>query len=189
MTDLTAANTPAGPDKYPVVLRILHWLRAILILGLIAAGWTMTSLDDGTEAKFAQLYPLHKSFGVLVFLIVLVQLAIRSAVRLPSEPVLPAHERVLSRVVHIAIYVLLLTVPLMGYAMSSTYPDSDGVTLFGLPLPELLPKSEPWFRVFQFLHKVFAYSLLGLVGLHVAGALKHRFVDADPNADVLRRMW
>ncbi|WFU75091.1 cytochrome b/b6 domain-containing protein [Bradyrhizobium sp. CB2312] len=65
-------------DKYPAALRILLWVRALLILGLIAAGWTMTVLDDALAPKFNLLYPWHKSFGVLVFLIVLAQLAIRA---------------------------------------------------------------------------------------------------------------
>ncbi|MBI5131625.1 MAG: cytochrome b [Rhodopseudomonas palustris] len=175
-------------DKYPVALRVLHWLRALLILGLIAVGFTMTSLDDETAAKFTQLYPLHKSFGLLVFLVVLVQLGIRATSRLPGPADLPAHERVLSHVVHVAIYALLLIVPLMGYAMSSSFTQSDGVTFFGLHVPELLPKNDAAFRVFQFLHKVLAYTLLALVGLHVLGALKHRFFDSNPKADVLPRM-
>ena len=38
------------------------------------------------------------------------------------------------------------------------------------------------------LHKAFGVKVLGLVGLHVAGALKHRYVDKDPRLDVLKRM-
>lgn len=181
-------TAPDFIDKYPASLRVLHWLRALLILGLIAAGWVMTSLDDETAEKFGELYPLHKSFGLLVLLIVLVQLGIRALSRLPGPADLPKHERVLSHVVHVAIYALLLIVPLMGYAMSSSYTHSAGVTFFGLHVPELLPKNDAAFRVFQFLHKVLAYTLLGLVGLHVAGALKHRFFDKNPKADVLPRM-
>lgn len=83
-------------DKYPAALRILHWVRALLILGLIAAGWTMTVLDEAVAARFNLLYPWHKSFGVLVLLIVLAQLAIRAMSRLPGPAPLPAQERLLS---------------------------------------------------------------------------------------------
>lgn len=76
----------------------------------------------------------------------------------------------------------------MGYSMSSTYTQSDGVPFFLVHLPELLPKNDNWFRVFQWLHRTLAYTLLVLIILHVLGALKHRFVDADPSNDVLRRM-
>ncbi|MDA9530186.1 cytochrome B561 [Bradyrhizobium sp. CCBAU 25338] len=175
-------------DKYPAALRILHWVRALLILGLIAAGWTMTMLDDALTAKFNFLYPWHKSFGVLVFLIVLAQLAIRAMSRLPGPAPLPAQERLLSQAVHVAMYALLLVVPLMGYAMSSSYTESDGVLFFGIDLPELLPKDDDRFRLFQFLHKTLAYSLLALVTLHVAGALKHRYFDKDRRNDVFPRM-
>jgi len=175
-------------DKYPAALRILHWVRALLILGLIAAGWTMTALDDALTAKFDLLYPWHKSFGVLVFMIVLAQLAIRAISPLPEPAPLPAQERLLSQAVHVAMYALLLIVPLMGYAMSSSYTDSDGVFFFGIHLPELLPKDDDRFRLFQLLHKTLAYSLLALVTLHVAGALKHRYVDNDRRTDVLPRI-
>lgn len=175
-------------DKYPAALRILHWVRALLVLGLIAAGWTMTVLDDAIAAKVSLLYPWHKSFGVLVLLIVLAQLAIRAMSRLPGPAPLPARERLLSQAVHVAMYALLLIVPLMGYAMSSSYTDSDGVFFFGIYLPELLPKNDDQFRLFQFLHKTLAYSLLALIILHVAGALKHRYFDKDRRADVFPRI-
>ncbi|MET4170270.1 cytochrome b561 [Bradyrhizobium sp. LA6.1] len=175
-------------DKYPAALRILHWVRALLILGLIAAGWTMTVLDEAVAARFNLLYPWHKSFGVLVFLIVLAQLAIRAMSRLPGPAPLPTQERLLSQAVHVAMYALLLIVPLMGYAMSSSFTESDGVFFFGIHLPELLPKDDDRFRLFQFLHKTLAYSLLALVTLHVAGALKHRYFDKDRRTDVLPRI-
>jgi cytochrome b561 len=98
-------------------------------------------------------------------------------------------ERTLSVLAHRALYVLLVAVPLMGYAMSSSFTQSDGVPFFFFGhVPELLPKNDRWFEVFQLLHRLLAYTLLALLVLHVAGALKHRFLDRDPQADVLRRM-
>ena len=76
----------------------------------------------------------------------------------------------------------------MGYSMSSTYTQSDGVPFFLVRLPELLPKNDNWFKVFQWLHRTLAYTLLVLVVWHVRGALKHRFLDTDRDNDVLRRM-
>lgn len=52
----------------------------------------------------------------------------------------------------------------------------------------LLPKNDARFEVFQLLHRWLAWALLALVVMHVAGALKHRFFDGDPDSDVLRRM-
>jgi len=177
-------------DRYPTALRLLHWLRAVLVLGLLWAGWHMTGLDDEVASKYEFYYPWHKSFGVLTFLLILVQLAIRiRAPRLPEPPqTLAGYERALSHWAQRVMYVLLVIVPLMGYSMSSTYTQSDGVFFFGVDLPELLPKNDDWFAVFQWLHKTLAYTLLALITLHVAGALKHRFYDRDPRNDVLKRM-
>lgn len=179
------------PERYPASLRALHWMRAILVLGLLWAGWYMTGLPEDVSAAYDFYYPWHKTFGLLALPIVLLQMLIRVRTpQLPEPPAaLPRHERVLSTFVHRATYVLLVLVPLLGYAMSSSFTESDGVLFFGLHVPELLPKNDDAFRIFQWLHKVLAYSLLGLIVLHVAGALKHRFLDADRRADVLPRMW
>jgi cytochrome b561 len=122
--------------------------------------------------------------------VVLTQLAVRFRTPKLPQPLetLAGYERFLSRLTQRVMYVLLVIVPLMGYSMSSTYTMSDGVFFFGVNLPELLPKNDDWFTVFQWLHKVLAYILLVLIVLHVAGALKHRLYDRDPLNDVLRRM-
>lgn len=175
--------------KYPLTLRILHWSMAVIILGMIAAGWTMVSLDDKVPAKFEVLYPWHKSFGMLILLMVLVRMAARWRARVPGLPAgLAPWEARAARIGHTALYVLMIVVPCMGYSMSSSYTQSDGVFFFGVNLPELLPKNDARFAVFQALHRYLAYTLLVLVVLHVAGALKHRLVDKDPGNDVLSRM-
>ncbi|UFH50396.1 cytochrome b [Pseudomonas sp. KNUC1026] len=177
-------------DRYPTSLRVLHWVRAVLILGLLWAGWHMTGMADEVPSKYELYYPWHKCFGVLTFLVVITQIILRMKTpQLPVPPLtLAPYERFLSRWIQRAMYALAVIVPLMGYSMSSTYTMSDGVFFFGVNLPELLPKNDDWFVVFQWLHKTLAYTLLALVVLHVVGALKHRFDDRDPRNDVLRRM-
>ena len=178
-----------GAKKYPLPMRIIHWVRALLIFGMIVAGWTMVGLDDHDPVKFDVFYPLHKSFGVLVFLLVLCQLALRRFLPVPppSRVLSPLEARV-AKVAHVALYVLMILVPLLGYSRSSTFTDSDGVTLFGLPIPELLGKNDKASDVLSLLHEIAAYTLLALVVLHVAGALKHRFFDRGHEDDPLSRM-
>lgn len=177
-------------DRYPPAMRWLHWLRAAVVLGTLAVGLLMVNLPDDLPAKFETLYPNHKQFGVLAWLLALAALGLRTRSRVPAPPQgLQAWERTLSHITHRAILVLLVLVPLMGYAMSSSFTQSDGVPFFFVGhLPELLPKNDRAFEVFQLLHRLSAYTLGALVVLHVAGALKHRLVDRDPQADVLRRM-
>jgi cytochrome b561 len=175
--------------KYPLPMRILHWTMAVIIFGMIWAGLTMVSLDDHVPAKFEVYYPWHKSFGMLILLLVLARLAMRLRSTIPSLPAgLSSWETRAAKAAHIALYTLMIVVPCMGYAMSSSYTQSDGVFFFGVNLPELLPKNDARFEVFQALHRYLAYTLLGLVILHILGALKHRFLDKDRGNDVLSRM-
>lgn len=149
----------------------------------------MTSLGDAAPMKYGTLYPTHKSFGLLVFCLVVVQITIRLTTSLPPPALAIARwEERLSTLVHAVMYVLLVAVPLMGYAMSSSYSHSDGVTFFGIPVAELLPKNDARFAVFQSMHKIMAYTLLTMIVLHVAGVVKHRYFDKRPGSDVLPRM-
>lgn len=175
--------------KYPLTLRILHWMMAVIILGMIWAGWAMVPINEQVPSKFDGLYPWHKSFGMLVLILVLVRLATRVRAALPPLPnTLSSWERVGAKLGHVALYTLMVVVPCMGYSMSSSFTQSDGVFFFGVNLPELLPKNDARFEVFQALHKYLAYTLLVLIVVHVAGALKHRFFDKDPRNNVLSRM-
>lgn len=176
-------------ERYSLPMRLLHWLRAVLILGLIAVGWIMVSLADEVPSKYEVLYPTHKEFGVLLFLVAVVHMIIRANSTLPKPaPGLAPWEVFLSRNIQRIIIALTLIVPLLGYSMSSSYTQSDGVPFFFTMLPELLPKNDGNFEIFQWLHKILAFTLLGLVAVHVLGALKHRLIDRDPDKDALRRM-
>lgn len=187
---MTTIHLSGRRIKYPLSIRALHWLRAILIVGLIACGWFMVRNQDLVVGS--DLYPTHKEFGVLVWLLALMHLALRwrhRAALPPAARALKAWENRLSHAIHRVIIVLVLLTPLLGYAMSSSIPDGDGVPFFFIRnVPELLPKSEQAFVVFQTLHKYSAYLLLACVVLHVAGALKHRFLDRNGATDVLSRM-
>lgn len=178
------------PSRYPASMRWVHWLRALVVISLLAVGLLMVNLPDELPLKFEVLYPNHKQFGVLALLLALAQLLLRTRSRLPGPPAgLAPWEHLASKLAHRAMMVLLILVPLMGYSMSSTFTQSDGVPFFFFGhLPELLPKNDRWFEVFQLLHRVLAYALLALLVLHVAGVLKHRYMDKDARADVLPRM-
>lgn len=188
-------NTESGSTvlKYPLSMRLLHWTRAVIILGLIWSGWYMTSLPESTPMKtFDLFYPNHKQFGVLVWLLALGHLTIRWRNRaiLPQTPAtLTGWEKTLSHMVHRLIIALTLLIPLFGYSMSSSFTQSDGVPFFFFgQLPEFLPKNDDAFAVFRTIHKYSAYVLLGLIALHVAGSIKHRLQDKGGEADVLPRM-
>lgn len=184
--------TASAAFKYPLSIRILHWLRAILIIGLIASGWYMTGLPDSEMDTAMFFYPNHKQFGVLVWLLAIVHLTLRWRYRaaMPAAPVaLKLWEKRLSYVMHKLIITLTVLVPVLGYSMSSSFTQSDGVPFFFIKhIPEILPKNDSAFVVFQSLHAYGAYLLLFCVLLHIASAVKHRLQDKNGPTDVLPRM-
>jgi len=175
--------------KYPRPLRLIHWTRAAVVLAALGLGAVMTLLSDDFVPKFDWLYPTHKQLGVIAFLVVALQLLLRFVLKAPALPAaMPAWEKAAAKLGHVMLYVLSITVPVMGYCMSSSFEHSDGVPFLTFMLPELLPKSDLWFERFQLLHKVLAYALLALIAVHIAAAVKHRVIDKNPELDVLDRM-
>ena len=131
------------------------------------------------------LYQLHKSLGLTIFALVIVRLAWR--LRHPPPPLpagLPAWERAAARTTHALFYVLLLVQPVIGFLQSNAanFP----LVVWGvLPLPALIGPAEALGETLIEVHELVARVLLVLIGLHVAGALRHHFLLKD---DVLRRM-
>ena len=135
--------------KYALDMRAVHWLRALIVIGVLTLGLVMVNTPDDSSGKYDWFYPNHKQFGLLAWLLTLLQLGLRQLRPIPPTPqALHKWERQLSTAVHHLLYVLLIVVPVMGYCMSSSYSQSDGVPFFFAQLPELLPKNAKAFAVF-----------------------------------------
>ena len=174
--------------KYSLALRLLHWAMAALIIGLLAVGFYMADIPEQAANKY-DLYPLHKAFGFVVLMLVLVRIGTRLRSTIPAPPSgLQGWEVKLSHAVHLLLYLSMFSIALSGYLMSSFYVHGHGIDLFGLiTLPDLTGKSEQWSGFFHSIHTLSAYTLVGSLLLHLAGVVKHRLLDAAEN-DVLGRM-
>lgn len=147
----------------------LHWLHAILVVGLLGWGLYMSDLPKGPERSFA--IGLHKSFGVVALLVVALRLWWRLAHPVAPDPRLGALEQRLAGAGHIALYVLLVATPLAGYLSSSftQYP----MKVFGLAIPKAGWPDEALNAFFNGAHKLFAWTLLVLLVGHVAAVVIH----------------
>jgi len=172
-------------DKYPIPMRLMHWVFAVLILSIIGVGWYMVGLDKSVSYKY-DLYHLHKSFGVLVIFLLVARLAIRWMSRIPPLPKsMPESEQKLGKLAHVLLYVFMFVVPASGYLMSNA--SGRDVPLFNLVMPSVIGKSSELAGFFHDAHGIVAYTLLAIIVVHTLGALKHRFFD-KPENDVLHRM-
>ncbi len=173
--------------KYPRAIRILHWSIALLVLVLGSVGIYMVAADLSQELHNT-FYYWHKSFGMLVLILMLVRISVRLRSTIPELPEgLSANEKKAAKVSHRLLYLLAVTVPVLGYVQVSAYEGSHGAAFFFFELPQLVPDSETVFLLAHNLHRFAAYSLLALAFLHGAAAIKHRLFDRKEN-DVLNRM-
>ena len=169
--------------RYTPPARLLHWLMAALLIGLLALGFYMSDLPLSPEKL--QLYAWHKWAGVTAFLLALVRLAWRASHRPPALPAqMPPLERLAAHLGHWGLYALMLAIPLSGWLMSSA--KGFQTVWFGvLPLPDLLAKDKALGNLLETVHVVLNYTLIAVLLGHVGAALKHHFIDRD---DVLTRM-
>jgi cytochrome b561 len=155
----------------------LHWLVALLILATFPLGYYMADLP--LSPWKLRLYSWHKWIGVTVFLLAVARVAWRAAHPAPAWPAsMKPWETRLAAAAHALLYVLMLAVPLSGWLMSSAA--GFKVVYLGLvPLPDLVGKDKALADFLDWVHQYLTAVLGGLVLLHVAAALKHRFVDRD----------
>ena len=175
-------NTRA-PASYTRTAITLHWLIGLAVLGMLGAGFYM--IDMRISPDKLKIYMLHKSFGLSILALMLFRIIWRLTHRPPALPTsVPRWQRFASHTSHALLYVLLLAMPLSGWLMNSA--SGFPTKLFGvLPFPQLIEKSQSAFAFWQYSHAVIAFSLCGLIAIHVLAALKHHFIDKDV---ILRRI-
>jgi cytochrome b561 len=171
---------------WPLSLRLAHWLGAVLVLAALGLGATMVQFVHDPAARF-ELTQTHKSIGVTVLALTVVRLCRRSLSRaLKAEPA--ARPLLLAaKTTHIALYALLLLMPLSGWLMTTTTPVRVPTIVFGLfALPYPLAPDIAIYGLAHTAHVALAILLAALVALHVAAAMVHAFVWRDRT---LARMW
>lgn len=170
-------------NTYGIVAKTFHWLLFLMLTFSIIAGNFLASMPKGAE-KF-QAAGMHKSFGAIILLLILLRLMWRLINVTPKDPEgTPAIQNIMAHAMHWGLYVLMFLQPLSGIIMSQTagFP----VSFFGLfEFPVFLDKAPSWAEFFRGVHgTVWILLLLAVMG-HAGAALYHSFIMKD---EVLKRM-
>lgn len=172
---------PTDAARYDRTAMALHWLMA----GLIVAAFVLALVIDAFPRSAKPVaVEVHKDIGMAI----LVLLALRVLWRLTHRPPalgddIGALTRRASSLGHLALYGLMVAVPVIGILYAFWRGQSLYLGLFDIPSPWAADR--PMARQFREIHEFGAYALIGLAGLHAAAALWHHYVRQD---GVLRRM-
>ena len=189
-----ASAATLGPLGYGRSAQVFHWATVALLVANVSIGLYCSWVGDGPVRSWL-LDVWHKPLGLLVIMLTLARLGWKAKQPAVAEaPGLMRWESVLSRLTHWALYAVLLAMPLSGLLMSQGA--GRPTSFFGLfELPQMLaidpalgPREQYYYKLGKWLHaSVIEWGLYLIVALHVAGAIKHRYI--DNNRTFMRRMW
>lgn len=174
-------------QTYSAVAVALHWIIAALIISNVGLAWISEELSRETRIQWLG---WHKTIGITILLLSLARLGWRLTHKPPPlNPHLKRWEKLLAHIAHWGFYVLMIALPLSGWAMVSASPlikvypihfyifDWPAISfLTDLPRGDRMAAQELLLNVHELLAKPLIYVLFPL---HVLGALKHQFLDKD----------
>jgi cytochrome b561 len=176
-------NQKDNTSRYGSLLITLHWLMLLLIVAIYASIELRVLYPRGSAIREG-MKTLHFTLGLAVFLLVWLRLYARWKSPSPAiDPRPPRWQLAIAHTVELAIYVLMISMPLLGWL--SLNADGDPVSLFGLPLPQLIGANKQLAGQLEEWHETIGNIGYGLIGVHTLAALFHHFIQRD---NTLRRM-
>lgn len=169
--------------RYDRVQIILHWLIALIIFFMIGLGLYMVGLPKqselpvGEESVRAFYFLLHKSTGLTVAMLIILRVIWRLTHKAPPLPnTTTKWQQRAAGIVHGAIYVLMVAMPVSGY-LQSMYSKYD-TKFWGIVLPRMAEADKVAREQFSEVHEILAFTLIGLIVIHLVAAIKHHIDDS-----------
>jgi cytochrome b561 len=182
---MKAFQPPREIAVYHSGLRALHWLMAALIFTALPLGVWASQLQHGSKTRSEILF-FHKSIGVTVLGLVVIRIVWRLVAGAPdyAEP-LGRLVSVASRSGHLALYALMIAMPVSGYLTSTA--SGSPLPWFGLfSLPRLVAKDKSLAEATSWAHFIFAWTLAFVLAAHLVAVIWHAAIKRDT---ILTRMW
>jgi cytochrome b561 len=159
--------------QYGTAAKVFHWLIVALLFVQYLIGWLMPDIHRGMKPGAAMTF--HVSFGLLILILIVVRFAWRLIRPVASESSLPPWQRLSSEAVHWLLYALVLAATVTGWLFASFRGWS--MSLFYLvPMPMLAAENAAAGKAIDGLHQAMEWTLLALIGIHVAAAMVHIFI-------------
>jgi len=177
------------PNKYSFLLRSIHWLTATLIIALLVLGFWMTSRSEANlwDELTNTLYSWHKLIGFFVLLITGLRLIAKAFSKRPPYPSSVSFLQIqVAKTVQSALYLLLVLIPLFGWAGVTAFPALITVGGYQLPGVPGIPNDEALAKQLFEIHGYLIFVLIALTLTHITGGLIHLWIKKD---EVFGRIW
>jgi cytochrome b561 len=162
--------------QYGTTAKVFHWLVVALLLVQYLIGWLMPDLHRGDTPGAAMTF--HVSIGIAILMLIVLRLAWRLTHPVAPESSLQPWQRLSSEAAHWLLYVLVLATTLTGWLFASFRGWS--LSFFYLvSLPMLASDNAEAGKAIDGWHQAAEWTLLAVIGLHVAFALIHIFIYRD----------
>lgn len=172
-----------SPVRYGSVSIGLHWLMLLLLAAVYAVMELRGFFPKGSDPREA-MKTWHYMLGMSVLVLALVRLVVHFAGPVPRiEPQPAGWQRLAAAVMHLALYALMVGMPLLGWVLLSA--EGKPVPLFGMELPALVAKNEQLGKFTKEVHETVGNIGYFLIGVHAAAALFHHYIVRD---NTLRRI-
>ena len=162
--------------QYGTTAKVYHWLVVALLLVQYPIGWLMPDIHRGMSPGAPMTF--HVSLGIVILTLIVLRFAWRLAHPVAPESSLPAWQRLTSEAVHWALYALVLATTITGWLFASFRGWS--LSFFYLfPLPMLASDNAAAGKAIDGWHQAMEWTLLVLIGIHVAAAMAHIIIYRD----------
>jgi cytochrome b561 len=186
----TAAERPSSRSEvssYDPVMKAVHWLTLLLVIGAFACIWAERQADTKNEAEI--FIHLHQSLGFTILGLTIFRLCWRQRAEIPRLPVsLPAIQKLAARATEYLLYGLLSVQPVLGILYTNASRHLVNLYFLG-DLPVVLGPDRMLAERLIALHDLVAVLLLIFIGLHAAAALFHHFVRRDDVLNAMLPRW
>ena len=174
----------ATNNSYGSISKVFHWVFAVVIFWQLFTGVNLHNMEFSPQK--GQFIWLHQITGTFLFCFIALRLVWCFYYRPKFEDKLPKTHKIVSKTVHITLYILCLWLPIQGTMM--TWAGGFDVYIIGLiKVPTLLAENKLMYPTFIDIHFISSITLLLLTMIHILAGFYHRIIINDKHG-VWKRM-
>lgn len=170
-------QTHKTSQRYSNLMITLHWLMAVLMVLVYASIELREIFPKGSDPREA-MKAFHFMLGLSVLLLILLRIYARFNALTPAiNPPLTTTQALFAKVGHVALYVLMFMMPILGWLTLSAA--GKPIPFFGLELPALIEENKDLAKSLKSIHETIGVLGYWLIGLHVLAAIYHHHIRKD----------